>query len=274
MKDNRRKKIYMAFGGVAIVAMMGISLVSIRGCTRSDVATPTEATATDAVSEVTTVVNKTTEVVTTEKSKSNNKKGGSISSGVKVKKDHSTKESTSEEKSTDNNIKTPGTTEYTGNTEEPTTQRQADNDGESTRKPSKKDDDGKKNPQPTTQSPTIEEVTTSEPVTEKPTTEEPVTTEHQHNWVAVKHEAEVKPAWREEVHTTETHVVCKNCGYDFTAMGHGDDYDFITDHCLDVCDGSNYGTKRVDVVSYVDHPEETIKAAYTSYKCSTCGATK
>ena len=84
MKDNRRKKIYMALGGVAIVAMMGISLVSIRGCTRSDVATPTEATATDAVSEVTTVVNKTTEVVTTEKSKSNNKKGGSMSRSRKI----------------------------------------------------------------------------------------------------------------------------------------------------------------------------------------------
>lgn len=273
MKDNRRKKIYMALGGVAIVAMMGISLVSIRGCTRSDVATPTEATATDAVSEVTTVVNKTTEVVTTEKSKSKNKKGGSISSGVKVKKDHNTKESTSEEKSTDNNTKTPGTTEYTGNTEEPTTQRQADNDGGSTRKPPKKDDGGKKNPQPTTQSPTTEQATTREPVTEKSTTEEPVTTEHQHNWVEVKHEAEVKPAWREEVHTTETHVVCKGCGEDFYLTGHAGDYDYYNYHVDSVCH-SSYGSKTVDVVSYVDHPKEVIKEAYTSYKCSTCGATK
>lgn len=273
MKDNRRKKIYMALGGVAIVAMMGISFASIRGCTRSDVATPTEATATDAVSEVTTVVNKTTEVVTTEKSKSNNKKGGSISGGVK--KDHSTKESTSEEKSTDNNTKTPDTTEYTGNTEEPTTQRQADNDDGSSKKPPKKDDDdGKKNPQPTTQSPTTEEATTREPVTEKPTTEEPVTTEHQHNWVAVKHEAKVKPAWREEVHTTELHLICKNCGYDFTVNGEDGDIETILDHTVNTCGGSNYGTKRVDVVSYVDHPEEVIKEAYISYKCSTCGATK
>lgn len=272
MKDNRRKKIYMALGGVAIVAMMGISLVSIRGCTRSDVATPTEATATDAVSEVTTVVNKTTEVVTTEKSKSNNKKGGSISGGVKVKKDHNTKESTSEEKSTDNNIKTPGTTEYTGNTEEPTTQRQADNDGGSTRKPSKKDDGGKKNPQPTTQSPTTEEVITREPVTEKPTTEEPVTTEHHHNWVKVKHEAEVKPAWTETIHTTETHVVCNGCGEDFYVTGHKGDYDYYDAHSMKC--GASYGSRKVDVVSYVDHPEEIIEAAYTSYKCSTCGATK
>lgn len=272
MKDNRRKKIYMALGGVAVVAMMGISLVSIRGCTRSDVATPTEATATDAVSEVTTVVNKTTEVVTTEKSKSNNKKGGSISGGVKVKKDHNTKESTSEEKSTDNNTKTPGTTEYTGNTEEPTTQRQADNDGESTRKPPKKDDSGKKNPQPTTQSPTTEEVTTREPVTEKPTTEEPVTTEHQHNWVEVKHEAEVKPAWREEVHTTEYHTFCGGCGEDMDATGHVDDYDYYNYHASK-CQASYY-SKPIDVVSYVNHPKEVIKEAYTSYKCSTCGATK
>lgn len=271
MKDNRRKKIYMVLGGVAIVAMMGISLVSIRGCTRSDVATPTEATATDAVSGVTTVANKTTEVVTTEKSKSNNKKGGSISGGVKVKKDHNTKESTSEEKSTDNNIKTPGTTEYTGNTEEPTTQRQADNDGESTRKPPKKDDSEKKNPQPTTQS-TTEEATTREPVTEKSTTEEPVTTEHQHNWVKVEHEAKVKPAWTETIHTTETHVVCNGCGEDFYVTGHKGDYDYYDAHSMKC--GASYGSRKVDVVSYVDHPEEIIEAAYTSYKCSTCGATK
>lgn len=262
----------MVLGGVAIVAMMGISFASIRGCTRSDVATPTEATATDAVSEVTTVVNKTTEVVTTEKSKSNNKKGGSISGGVK--KDHSTKESTSEEKSTDNNTKTPDTTEYTGNTEEPTTQRQADNDDGSSKKPPKKDDDGKKNPQPTTQSPTTEEATTREPVTEKPTTEEPVTTEHQHNWVAVKHEAKVKPAWREEVHTTETHLVCKKCGYDFTVHGEDGNIEAILDHSMDICGGAGYGDEDVPVVKYVDHPEEIIEAAYTSYKCSICGATK
>ncbi|MBS6442457.1 MAG: Ig-like domain-containing protein [Clostridium sp.] len=98
--------------------------------------------------------------------------------------------------------------------------------------------------------------------------------EHQHNWAAVKHEAKVKPAWRETVYTTETHVVCKKCGYDFTAAGYGDEYEFIAAHCIDVCDGSNYGTKRVDVTKTIDHPEEIIEAAYTSYKCTTCGATK
>ena len=97
---------------------------------------------------------------------------------------------------------------------------------------------------------------------------------HQHNWVAVEHEAKVKPAWTETIHTTETHVVCKKCGYDFTAAGYGDEYEFIAAHCIDVCDGSNYGTKRVDVTKTIDHPEEIIEAAYTSYKCPTCGATK
>lgn len=97
--------------------------------------------------------------------------------------------------------------------------------------------------------------------------------EHQHNWVEIKHEAEVKPAWREEVHTTETHVVCKGCGEDFYLTGHAGDYDYYNYHVDSVCH-SSYGSKTVDVVSYVDHPEEVIKAAYTSYKCSTCGATK
>lgn len=96
---------------------------------------------------------------------------------------------------------------------------------------------------------------------------------HQHNWVAVKHEAKVKPAWTEEIHTTETHVICKRCGYDFTANGEETD-ELISAHTISVCNGANYGTKKVDVVSYVDHPEEIIEAAYTSYKCSTCGATK
>lgn len=111
------------------------------------------------------------------------------------------------------------------------------------------------------------------PVTEKPTTEEPVTTEHQHNWVEVEHEAKVKPAWREEVHTTERHVVCNGCGEDFYLTGHAGDYDYYDYHVTSVCH-SSYSSKTVDVVSYVDHPEEIIEAAYTSYKCSTCGATK
>ena len=97
--------------------------------------------------------------------------------------------------------------------------------------------------------------------------------EHQHNWVKVEHEAKVKPAWREEVHTTERHVVCNGCGEDFYLTGHAGDYDYYDYHVTSVCH-SSYSSKTVDVVSYVDHPEEIIEAAYTSYKCSTCGATK
>lgn len=283
MKDNRRKKIYMALGGVAIVAMMGISLVSIRGCTRSDVATPTEATATDAVSEVTTVVDKTTEVVTTEKSKSNNKKGGSISSGVKVKKDHNTKESTSEEKSTDNNTKTPGTTEYTGNTEEPTTQGQVDNDGESTRKPPKKDDSernggGEKEPE-----------TTQTPVTpEKPdNTDKPA--QHVHTWKefmkehpAVTHKetkhVKIKDAWDEDITTTEIHIFCNGCEEDLTDKS--DEY--ITIHTANCQGGSSYYSYPVSITTKEHHDpiyeDQTVtvtdKEAWTErwVECTTCGA--
>lgn len=288
MKDNRRKKIYMALGGVAVIAMMGISLVSIRGCTRSDVATPTEATATDAVSEVTTVVNKTTEVVTTEKSKSNNKKGGSISGGVKVKKDHNTKESTSEEKSADNNTKTPGTTEYTGNTEEPTTQRQADNDGGSTRKPSKKDDGernggGEKEPE-TTQAPAT---------SEKPDNTDDKPAQHVHTWkrVTKHHDAithtetkhvKIKDAWNEEVTTTEGHTFCGGCDMDLTAAGYLSVQDIIshTDSCQG---GSSYYFYPVQVTKTVPHDavyeDQTVtitdKEAWDEYlytECTTCGA--
>lgn len=276
----------MALGGVAIVAMMGISFVSIRGCTRSDVATPTEATATDAVSEVTTVVTKTTEVVTTEKSESNNKKGGSISGGVKG--DHNTKESTSEEKSTDNNTKTPDTTEYTGNTEEPTTQRQADNDGESTRKPPKKDegkkddgekkDDGKKEPE-----------TTQTPVTpEKP--DKPA--KHVHTWKectkehpAVTHKEtksiKIKDAWDEEKITEVKHWFCGGCDMDLTAAGYlsVEDISTHTDNCKG---GSSYYFQYVPVTETIHHDavyeDQTItvtdKEAWTEYwkECTTCGA--
>lgn len=280
MKDNRRKKIYMALGGVAIVAMMGISLVSIRGCTRSDVATPTEATATDAVSEVTTVVNKTTEVVTTEKAGAKDKKNGSISGGVKVKKDHNTKESTSEEKSTDNNTKTPGTTEYTGNTEEPTTQRQVDNDGGSTRKPPKKDDgeenDGEKKPE-----------TTQTPVTpEKPdNTDKPA--QHVHTWKRVtkhhdaithKENVKIKDAWDEEVTTTEGHSFCSGCDMDLTAAGYSmDDIIIHTNNCQGGC---SYYFDDVPVIKTVHHDavyEDRIvtdKEAWDEYlytECTTCG---
>lgn len=284
MKDNRRKKIYMALGGVAIVAMMGISLVSIRGCTRSDVATPTEATATDAVSEVTTVVDKTTEVTTTEKSKSNNKKGGSISGGVKVKKDHNTKESTSEEKSTDNNTKTPGTTEYTGNTEEPTTQRQADNDGGSTRKPSKKDDGernggGKKEPE-TTQAPAT---------SEKPDNTDDKPAQHVHTWreftkehpaVTHKETVKIKDAWDEEVTTTVRHWFCGGCDMDFTAAGYSPSDDYIITHVASCQGGSSYYSDFVPVVETIHHDavyeDQTItdKEAWTErwVECTTCGA--
>lgn len=279
MKDNRRKKIYMALSGVAIVAMMGISFASIRGCTRSDVATPTEATATDAVSEVTTVVDKTTEVVTTEKSKSNNKKGGSISGGVKG--DHNTKEGTSEEKSDDNDTKTPGTTEYTGSTEEPTTQRQADNDDDSTKKPPKKDegkkDDGKKEPE-----------TTQAPVTpEKP--DKPA--KHVHTWkeCTKEHPAEthdvtkrvlVKEAWDEEKTTEVKHWFCSGCYMDLTAAGCS--MDDITLHTISCQGGSSYYVQYVPVIKTVHHDavyeDRTItvtdKEAWTEHwqECTSCGA--
>lgn len=282
MKDNRRKKIYIALGGVAIVAMMGISLVSIRGCTRSDVATPTEATATDAVGEVTTVVNKTTEVVTTEKAGAKGKKNGSISGGVKVKKDHNTKESTSEEKSADNNTKTPGTTEYTGSTEEPTTQRQADNDGGSTRKPPKKDDGerngGEKEPE-----------TTQAPVTpEKPdNTDKPA--KHVHTWKeytkehpAVTHKetkrVKIKDAWDEDITTTEMHIFCDGCEEDLTDKS--DEY--ITIHTANCQGGSSYYSYPVSITTKEHHDpiyeDQTVivtdKEAWTErwVECTTCGA--
>lgn len=278
MKDNRRKKIYMALGGVAIVAMMGISLVSIGGCTRSDVATPTEATATDAVSEVTTVVNKTTEVVTTEKAGAKDKKNGSISGGVK--KDHNTKEGTSEEKSADNNTKTPGTTEYTGSTEEPTTQRQADNDGGSTRKPPKKGDGegngGEKKPE-TTQAPATPEKPDN---TDKPA-------QHVHTWKRVtkhhdaithKENVKIKDAWDEEVTTTEGHSFCSGCDMDLTAAGYSmDDIIIHTNNCQGGC---SYYFDDVPVIKTVHHDavyEDRIvtdKEAWDEYlytECTTCG---
>lgn len=276
MKDNKRKKIYMALSGVAIVAMMGISFVSIKGCTRSDVATSTDATATDVVSEVTTVVDRTTEVTTTEKSKPNDKKGGSISGGVK--KDHNTKEGTSEEKSDDNDTKTPGTTEYTGSTEEPTTQRQADNDDGSTKKPpkkdeGKKDDSGKKEPEKSTQKP----VTPEKPdKTDKPT-------EHVHTWVkhpAVTHDVTkkvlVKEAWDEEKTTEVGHLFCSGCGMDFTAAGFS--RNDITMHVLDCQGGCSYYLDYVPVTETVHHDavyeDRTItvtdKEAWE--ECTSCGA--
>lgn len=284
MKDNRRKKIYMALGGVAIVAMMGISFASIRGCTRRDVATPTEATATDAVSEVTTVVDKTTEVVTTEKSKSNNKKGGSISGGVKG--DHNTKEGTSEEKSDDNDTKTPGTTEHTRSTEEPTTQRQADNDDGSTKKPPKKDegkkdeggkkDDGKKEPE-TTQAPVTPEKPEKPAKPDKPA-------KHVHTWVkhpAVTHDETkrvlVKEAWDEEKTTTEGHVFCGGCYMDLTAAGYIS-VEEIGSHVDNCKGGSSYYFDDVPVTKTVHHDavyeDRTItvtdKEAWE--ECISCGA--
>lgn len=277
----------MALSGVAIVAMMGISFASIRGCTRNDVATPTEATATDAVSEVTTVVDKTTEVTTTEKSKSDDKKGGSISGGVK--KDHNTKEGTSEEKSDDNDTKTPGTTEYTGSTEEPTTQRQADNDDGNTKNPPKKDegkkDDGKKEPEKSTQKPITPEKPDKPVKPDKPA-------EHVHTWkeCSKKHSAEthdetkkvlVKEAWDEEKTSTVKHVFCGGCDMDLTAAGCLSVKDIIahTDNCKG---GSSYYTYPVPVVETVHHDavyeDRTItvtdKEAWTEHwqECTSCGA--
>lgn len=285
MKDNRRKKIYMALSGVAIVAMMGISFASIRGCTRSDVATPTEATATDAVSEVTTVVDKTTEVATTEKSKSNNKKGGSISGGVKG--NHNTKEGTSEEKSDDNDTKTPGTTEHTRSTEEPTTQRQADNDDGSTKNPpkkdeGKKDDGGKKEPEKSTQTPVTPEKPEKPVKPDKPT-------EHVHTWkehtkehpaVTHKETVKIKDAWDEEVTDTERHWFCAGCGMDFTAAGYSSSDDYIIVHTRSCQGGSSYYFQYVPVVKTVHHDavyeDQTVtdKEAWIEHwkECTTCGA--
>lgn len=289
MKDNRRKKIYMALGGVAIVAMMGISFASIRGCTRSDVATPTEATATDAVSEVTTVVDKTTEVVTTEKSKSNNKKGGSISGGVKG--DHNTKEGTSEEKSDDNDTKTPGTTEHTRSTEEPTTQRQADNDDDgSSKKPpkkdeGKKDDGGKKEPEKSTQTPVTPEKPEKPAKPDKPA-------KHVHTWkeCTEEHPAEthdvtkkvlVKEAWDEEKTSTVRHWFCGGCNMDLTAAG-CISVEEIGSHVDNCKGGSSYYVQYVPVTETVHHDavyEDRIitvtdKEAWTEHweECTTCGA--
>lgn len=230
----------------------------------------------------TEVVDKTTEVVTTEKSKSNNKKGGSISSGVKVKKDHNTKESTSEEKSADDNTKTPGTTEYTGNTEEPTTQRQVDNDGGSTRKPSKKDDGerngGEKEPE-----------TTQAPVTpEKPdNTDKPA--QHVHTWKeftkehpAVTHKetkhVKIKDAWDEDITTTEIHIFCDGCEEDLTDKS--DEY--ITIHTANCQGGSSYYSYPVSITTKEHHDpiyeDQTVtvtdKEAWTErwVECTTCGA--
>lgn len=281
MKDNRRKKIYMALSGVAIVAMMGISFASIRGCTRSDVATST-----DAVSEVTTIVDRTTEVTTTEKSKPNDKKGGSISGGVK--KDHNTKEGTSEEKSDDNDTKTPGTTEYTGSTEEPTTQRQADNDDGSTKNPpkkdeGKKDDGGKKEPEKSTQKP----VTPEKPAKPDKPTKPEKPEKHVHTWTkhpAVTHDVTkkvlVKEAWDEKITTTEGHVFCAGCGMDFTAAGYKQGDDYITIHVGDCKGGSSYYFDDVPVTKTVHHDavyeDRTItvtdKEAWE--ECISCGAVR
>jgi len=289
MKDNRRKKIYMALGGVAVVAMMGISFASIRGCTRRDVATPTEATATDAVSEVTTVVDRTTEVTTTEKSKSNDKKGGSISGGVKG--DHNTKEGTSEEKSDDNDTKTPGTTEHTRSTEEPTTQRQADNDDGSTKNPpkkdeGKKDDGGKKEPEKSTQTPVTPEKPEKPAKPDKPA-------KHVHTWKectkehpAVTHKetksVKIKDAWDEKVTTTEGHIFCGGCGMDFTAAGYTQEDDFISVHTRSCQGGCSYYGYPVEVTKTVHHDavyeDRTItvtdKEAWTEHwkECTSCGA--
>ena len=287
MKGNKRKRIYMALSGVAIVAMMGISFASIRGCTRNDVATPTEATATDAVSEVTTVVDRTTEVTTTEKSKSNDKKGGSISGGVKG--DHNTKEGTSEEKSDDNDTKTPGTTEHTRSTEEPTTQRQADNDDGSSKKPhkkdeGKKDDGGKKEPEKSTQTPVTPEKPEKPAKPDKPA-------KHVHTWKecsedhpAVTHDETkrvlVKEAWDEEKTTTVKHWFCSGCYMDLTAAGCS--MDDITLHTISCQGGSSYYVQYVPVIKTVHHDavyeDRTItvtdKEAWTEHwqECISCGA--
>ena len=229
----------------------------------------------------TEVVDKTTEVTTTEKSKSDDKKDGSISGGVK--KDHNTKEGTSEEKSDDNDTKTPGTTEYTGSTEEPTTQRQADNDDGNTKNPPKKDegkkDDGKKEPEKSTQKP----VTPEKP--EKP--DKPA--EHVHTWKKVtkhhdavthKESVKIKDAWDEKVTTTEGHIFCGGCDMDLTAAGYLS-VEAISTHTDNCKGGSSYYGYPVEVTKTVHHDavyeDRTItdKEAWDEYlysECTTCGA--
>lgn len=233
----------------------------------------------------TEVVNKTTEVVTTEKAGAKDKKNGSISGGVKVKKDHNTKESTSEEKSADNNTKTPGTTEYTGSTEEPTTQRQADNDGGSTRKPSKKDDGegngGEKKPE-TTQAPATPEKSDNTDKSEK----------HVHTWKeftkehpAVTHKetksVKIKDAWDEEVTTSETHLFCNNCDLDLT-IAYGGTGSLMDDHLLTCGGGTGCYSYPVPITTKKHHDpiyeDQTVivtdREAWTErwVECTTCGA--
>lgn len=233
----------------------------------------------------TEVVDKTTEVATTEKSKSNDKKGGSISGGVKG--DHNTKEGTSEEKSDDNDTKTPGTTEHTRSTEEPTTQRQADNDDGSTKKPhkkdeGKKDDGGKKEPEKSTQTP----VTPEKPA--KP--DKPA--KHVHTWKecsedhpAVTHDETkrvlVKEAWDEEKTSTVRHWFCGGCNMDLTAAG-CISVEEIGSHVDNCKGGSSYYVQYVPVTETVHHDavyEDRIitvtdKEAWTEHweECTTCGA--
>jgi hypothetical protein len=236
----------------------------------------------------TEVVDKTTEVVTTEKAGAKDKESGSISGGVK--KDKNTKGNKSDEGSDDKNNKTPGrttegTTEYAGSTEEPTTQRQADNDDGSTKKPpkkdeGKKDDDGKKEPE-TTQAP----VTPENP--DKP--DKPA--KHVHTWKdcskehpAVTHDVTkrvlVKEAWDEEKTTKVKHWFCGGCNMDFTAAGCS--MDNITIHTDSCKGGSSYYFLYVPVTETVHHDavyeDRTVtvtdKEAWTEHwkECTTCGA--
>ncbi len=97
-----------------------------------------------------------------------------------------------------------------------------------------------------------------------------------HNWVATKHEATghyenvlVQAAYDEKV-ATGSEFKCKKCGYTTTS---GDD---INVHCSSCGSGYTvtaiYETVHHDAVYEKQWVQDT--AAYTTYKCSKCGATK
>ena len=233
----------------------------------------------------TEVVNKTTEVVTTEKVSTKGKESGSISGGVK--KGKNTKGNKSDEGSDDKNNKTPGrttegTTEYTGRTEEPTTQRQADNDGGNTTKPPKKDDGGKKEPETSTQKPATSEKPDN---TDKPA-------QHVHTWKeftkehpAVTHKetksVKIKDAWDEEVTTLETHLFCNNCDLDLT-IAYGGTGSLMDNHLLTCGGGTGCYSYPVPITTKEHHDpiyeDQTVtvtdKEAWTEHwkECTTCGA--
>lgn len=115
-----------------------------------------------------------------------------------------------------------------------------------------------------------------------------------HDWVPVTeivhHDAEIKPAWDEQVSEAwdepvyENHSICNGCGIDLDVLEqNGMDRD---DHIWEEHDGMNgwHDEKvQVDTIHHeaetVHHPEEIISPAWdeeivTGYCCSVCGTVK